>query len=85
MDRLQHRAELIKFLHTIKRRKSELGEIDDHQSLVESGLIDSLAALQIITYLEEAYKIDFRDNTIDPGDLKTLGTILDIIERTALS
>lgn len=85
MDRQNYRADLIKFLHTIKRRNSEIGEIDDNQSLVESGLIDSLAALQIVTYLEEAYKIDFRDNAIDPGDLKTLGTILDIIERTALS
>lgn len=85
MDRLQHRVELIKFLHTIKRRNSGLGEIDDQQSLVESGLIDSLAALQIVTYLEETYKIDFRDNAIDPGDLKTLGTILDIIERSALT
>jgi acyl carrier protein len=82
MDRQKHRADLIKFLQTIKRRNRELGEIDDNQSLVEAGLIDSLAALQIVTHLEEAYKIDFRDNAIDPGDLKTLGTILDIIERT---
>ncbi len=85
MDRQKHRAELINFLRTIKRRNSEVGEIDDQQSLVESGLIDSLAALQIVTYLEEAYKIDFRDHAIDPGDLKTLGTILDIIERSAAS
>ena len=85
MNRQKNREDLIRFLHSIKRRNSEIGEIDDGQSLVESGLIDSLAALQIVTYLEEAYKIDFRDNAIDPGDLKTLGTILDIIERTALS
>lgn len=76
---------MIKFLHSIKRRNSAIGEIDDQQSLVESGLIDSLAALQIVTYLEEAYKIDFRDHAIDLGDLKTLGTILDIIERSAHS
>jgi acyl carrier protein len=81
MDRQQHRAELIKFLRTIQRRNSAIQEIDDSQSLVESGLIDSLAALQIVSYLEEAYKVDFADNAIDPGDLRSVGTILDIIER----
>jgi len=85
MSRQQHRAELIKFLRSIQRRDSTIKEIDDSQSLVESGLIDSLAALQIVSYLEEAYKIDFGDNAIDPGDLRTVGTILDIIERVTAS
>ena len=85
MSRQQHREELIKFLRSIQRRDSTIKEIDDSQSLVESGLVDSLAALQIVSYLEEAYKIDFGDNAIDPGDLRTVGTILDIIERVAAS
>ena len=85
MSRQQHRDELIKFLRSIQRRDSTIKEIDDSQSLVESGLVDSLAALQIVSYLEEAYKIDFGDNAIDPGDLRTVGTILDIIERVAAS
>lgn len=85
MSRQQHRAELIKFLRSVQRRDSAIAEIDDSQSLVESGLIDSLAALQIVSYLEEAYKIDFGDNVIDPGDLRTVGTILDIIERVTAS
>ncbi|OGQ83483.1 MAG: hypothetical protein A3F90_03035 [Deltaproteobacteria bacterium RIFCSPLOWO2_12_FULL_60_19] len=85
MSRQQHREELIKFLRSIQRRDSAIKEVDDSQSLVESGLIDSLAALQIVSYLEEAYKIDFGDNAIDPGDLRTVGTILDIIERVTTS
>jgi len=85
MSRQQHRDELIKFLRSIQRRDSAIKEIDDRQSLVESGLIDSLAALQIVFYLEEAYKIDFGDNAIDPGDLRSVGTILDIIERVTAS
>ena len=85
MDRQQHRAELIKFLRSIRRRGGTIEEIDDNQSLVESGLIDSLAALQIVVYLEQTYKIDFRDHAIDPGDLRSMGTILDIIERSTAS
>jgi acyl carrier protein len=85
MDRQQHRAELVKFLRSIHRRNGPIEEIDDNQSLVEAGWIDSLAALQIVVYLEQTYKIDFRDHAIDPGDLRSMGKILDIIERSTAS
>jgi acyl carrier protein len=74
--------ELIKFLRSINRHKRPVDNIDDDQSLVEAGLVDSLAALQIVIYLEQTYKMDFRDHAIDPADLRSMGTILDIIERS---
>jgi len=49
-------------------------------SLIESGLIDSLAVLEIVTYLEETYGIDFVDKGVDPGELSSIGGILDFIE-----
>ncbi|MBF8254507.1 MAG: Carrier domain-containing protein, partial [Deltaproteobacteria bacterium] len=55
--------------------------IDGDLSLVESGLIDSLALLQIITYLEQAYGIDFREKGIDPGDLRSVNAILEFVTR----
>ena len=33
---------------------------DDRTSLVQAGLIDSLAVLQIVSYLEATYGLDFR-------------------------
>jgi acyl carrier protein len=49
--------------------------------LTDSGLIDSLALLQIVTYLEQTYNIDFLETGIDPGDLRSVGTILELIAR----
>ena len=50
------------------------------------GLIDSLAILQIVTWLETTYGIDFAVRGIDPEDLATIGGILDVIaEATARS
>ena len=85
MDRQQHRAELIKFLRDIRRRYCPIEEIGDNRSLVESELVDSLAALQIAVYSEQTYKIDFRDHAIDLGDLSSMGMIRDIIERSTAS
>jgi acyl carrier protein len=81
MDRQRRKAGLIQFLRTIQKPDYPIEEIDEGQSLVESGLIDSLTVLQIVLYLEQTYKIDFREKGLDPGDLQSVGGILDLIER----
>ncbi|MGH7772615.1 MAG: phosphopantetheine-binding protein [Candidatus Binatia bacterium] len=84
MDRRQRKEGLINFLRTIQRPDRPIEELDDHQRLVESGLIDSLAILQIVLYLEQTYNIDFRDRGVDPSDLGSVSAILDLIERETL-
>ncbi|MFQ5681948.1 MAG: phosphopantetheine-binding protein [Candidatus Binatia bacterium] len=81
MDQSQRKADLIRFLRTIQRPDHPIGDIDETQSLIQSGLIDSLAVLQIVVYLEETYNIDFREKGIDPGELHSVTTILDLIQR----
>ena len=81
MEPEQRKSDLISFLRTIQRPDFPLQEIDGDLSLVESGLIDSLALLQIITYLEETYGIDFREKGIDPGDLRSVNAILEFVAR----
>lgn len=80
-DRQQRKAELIQFLRTIQRPDRPIEEIHEDQRLVESGLIDSLALLQIVLYLEQTYRIDFREKGVDPAELSSIGAILGLIER----
>jgi len=81
MEPGQRKSDLIQFLRSIQRPDSPLQEIDGDLSLVESGLIDSLALLQIITYLEQTYDIDFREKGIDPGELRSVNAILEFVAR----
>jgi len=81
MEPGQRKSDLIQFLRTIQRPDFPLQEIDGDLSLVESGLIDSLALLQIITYLEQTYDIDFREKGIDPGELRSVNAILEFVAR----
>ncbi len=81
MDRSQKKVALLEFLQTIQRPDYPLDAIGDDASLTESGLIDSLAILQIISYLEQTYNLDFRNRSIDPGDLQSVNAILDLIDR----
>ena len=81
-DRPQRKADLIQFLRTIQRPDRPIEEIDEDQRLVESGLIDSLALLQIVLHLEQTYDMDFRETGVDPAALSSVGAILDLIERS---
>jgi acyl carrier protein len=83
MEPAQRKGDLINFLRTIQRPDCPLQEIDGELSLVESGLIDSLALLQIITYLEQTYGIDFSEKGIDPGELRSVNAILEFVAREA--
>ena len=85
MDRERHRDELIQFLRTIQRADYPLAAIDEQSGLVESGLIDSLALLQIVSYLERSHGVDFTDRGIDPDDLRSIHSILELIARAAPS
>ena len=84
-DRERSRQELIDFLRTIQRPDYPHAAIDEQSGLVESGLIDSLALLQIVTYLEQTYGVDFTERGIDPEDLRSVNSILDLIAREAAS
>jgi len=81
MEREKTKSELINFVRTIQRPDCPLDDIDGDLSLVKSGLIDSLALLQIISYLEQTYGIDFREKGVDPADLASVNAILELIER----
>ena len=72
---------MIDFLLSIQRPDYPHDGIDETSSLVESGLIDSLALLEIISYMEQTYHIDFAERGIDPGDLRSVQSILELIAR----
>jgi acyl carrier protein len=83
MSREHARTKLLAFLETIRHPEVELAGIDERQSLVAAGLIDSLALLEIVGFLESEYAIDLAGAGVDPTRLSTIPGILDVIERHA--
>lgn len=80
-SREQSKADLLRFLRTIQRAGLPVESIDEQARLVASGLIDSLAILQIISYLESTYGINFSTRGVDPEQLGSISGILDLIEE----
>ena len=80
-SREQRAAALLAFLRTIQKPGAPIEVVRDDVSLVEAGLIDSLAVLEIVSHLETTYGLDVAEAGIDPGDLTTIAGILDLVER----
>jgi acyl carrier protein len=81
MDRAAERARLRAFLEAIRRPDAKGDQWRDDDPLVTSGLIDSLAVLEIISYLESEAGIDFSATGVEPENLRSVNAILDLIER----
>ena len=76
----QHKTDLLRFLRTIQKAGLPVETLDEEDRLVATGLIDSLAILNIVVYLESTYGIDFSVRGVDPEQLGSIGNILDLIE-----
>ena len=80
-ERDQLLADLKQFLRTIQKPGKPIDSVGIDDPLVASGLVDSLAIMQIVVYLEESYGIDFAVSGFDPDRLATMGSIIDLIEE----
>jgi len=75
------REDLMIFLGTIVRPGINPSTFDDDINLIDIGVMDSLAVIQIISYLEKNYDLDLQAGGIDPSDLGSVSGILSAIKR----
>lgn len=54
--------------------------LTDETELKESGILDSLATLKLVTFLEERFKIELEAGDLDAGNLSTVDSIAGLIE-----
>ena len=47
----------------------------DDTELKESGILDSMSTLKLVTFLEDLYKIEFEANDLEPGNLANIASI----------
>ncbi|SDU00028.1 Phosphopantetheine attachment site [Pseudomonas pohangensis] len=79
-ERLQ---DLKVFLRSIQRPGLSLEQVKPEDNIVQIGLIDSLALIQITLYLERKYNIDFSLLGFNPEQLSSMSNILQLIEESA--
>jgi len=58
-------------------------KVRDSESLISSGLIDSLKIQRLISGLETKLSVTLPPDNLQPDDFENVDTIVDTVERTA--
>lgn len=67
------------FLQSLMAEYGETAPLGDDDSLVISGLLDSLAILRIVVFLEQEFGLDFADQGFDQNDFDSIGSIMGLL------
>jgi len=54
---------------------------DDDDNIFESGFVDSLVAMQLVIFVEEAFNIQVTDEDLDLINFSTINQIVQFINR----
>jgi acyl carrier protein len=76
----QIRKEIIEFIRD-NFILSEEESIQDEESLLEKGVIDSTGVLELVAHIEEKYDIVVDDEELVPANLDSIGNIIRFILR----
>lgn len=72
---------VIDYLRSRTSSRSVSGALDGSSRLLESGLLDSLELMSLVTHLEQAYGFTLPDDEFVPENFETPRTIADMIRR----
>ena len=59
----------------------ELNELDENESLLESGIIDSMDIIRLLAFLETEFKLKVLDEELLPENFNTVSSILALIDK----
>jgi acyl carrier protein len=53
----------------------------DGDSLIESGALDSTGVVEVVTFLEETFRIEVADDDLVPENLDSIERLTDFVQR----
>jgi acyl carrier protein len=72
--------EVREFVSALLQQKGTDIRLDDETSLVLSGLLDSVDTIDIVTFLESRYGLDFAEIGFDQDRFDTIASIVQLVE-----
>jgi len=55
--------------------------IDDTLPLLESGIVDSMGVLDVVTFLEQSFKIRVSDDELTPDNFANIARMTSFVEK----
>ena len=60
-------------------------DLEDHDSLLEKGILNSTGVLELIDFLEQQFGITCADDEVTPQNLDSLASITSYVQRKMLA
>jgi acyl carrier protein len=57
--------------------------LSDETELKESGILDSLSTLKLVTFLEERFNVELEASDLDTANLSSVATIAALVDQKA--
>jgi len=59
----------------------DTNQLDNNQSFLESGIIDSTGMLELVSFVEEQYTIKIEDEELIPDNLDSVNNVVRFINK----
>jgi len=77
MDRKAVLTEYVK--NEIMHNKN--ASLDENEDLLSSGILDSLAILQLVAYIDKAFEIQVPDEDVMYDNFKSINTLVEYLQQ----
>lgn len=61
------------------------GNLNDSQSLIEEGIIDSLGILKLMSFIEDTFSVKIKDADLTPENFSTPQSIADFVKQRTIN
>jgi acyl carrier protein len=75
MDILSNKELIRKFVLQKLAKKAIQMDVNDQDNLITTGVIDSLAVMQLVAFIEESFSIKVKDEDIVPENFESIEAI----------
>lgn len=73
-------SEIRDYIVTQLRQRTDV-DVTDQTPLIESGVLTSLEAVDLVAFLEERYRVEIDPDEINETDFQTISSIAALVER----
>ena len=56
-------------------------ELNENQSLLESGILDSLGIMKLVAFIEQTFQVKIEDEELIPENFETLSALAKLISE----
>jgi acyl carrier protein len=80
---MEDKTDIRTFVQNLLSRNGDVDPLADQDSLLLSGRLQSIDAVEIVVFLEENYGIDFAERGFDREQVDTINAIHALIQTTS--